>query len=67
MSKTYHSSYATVETNNLNLIDVAYRDDAAVIKIERCGDMLGKGYKCKGAQPNSKELRSKSYPHRTVE
>ena len=52
ISETYHSSYATGETNNLTLIDVAYRDVAAAIKLENCSHQTG---------PNSKERNGKSH------
>ena len=61
MSETYHSSYAMGETNNLTLIDVAYRDVAAAIKLERSVEMFGKGYKYHSAGPNSKERNGKSH------
>ena len=61
ISETYHSSYATGETNNLTLIDVAYRDVAAAIKLERSLEMFGKGYKYHSAGPNSKERNGKSH------
>ena len=40
MSETYHSSYAAGDTNNLTLIDAAYRDVAAAIKLERSLEMF---------------------------
>ena len=40
MSETYHSSYAVGDTNNLTLIDAAYRDVTAAIKLERSLEMF---------------------------
>ena len=61
MSEIYHSSYATGDTNKLTLIDAAYRDVAAANKLERSLEMFGKGYKCQGTGPHSKECNSKSH------
>ena len=61
MSEICHSSYATGDTNKLTLIDPAYRDVAAAIKLERSLEMFGKGYKCQGTGPHSKEYNSKSH------
>ena len=61
MSEIYHSLYTTDDTNNLTLIDAAYRDLAATIKLERSLEMFGKKYKCQGAGPDSKERNSKNH------
>ena len=60
-SETYHSLYAMAETNNLTLINVAYRNVAAAIKLVTSLEMFGKGYKCQVAGPNSKKRNTKGY------
>ena len=45
MNEIYHSLYTKDDTNNLTLIDAAYRDVAATIKLERSLEMFGKRYK----------------------
>ena len=49
------------ETNNLTLINVAYRNVAAAIKLVTSLEMFGKGYKCQVAGPNSKKRNTKGY------
>lgn len=53
LSETFHSSYATGQTTHLTLIEAAYRDTAAAIKLERSLKMFGEGYKCQGSGPTT--------------
>ena len=61
MNEIYHSLYTKDDTNNLTLIDAAYRDVAATIKLERSLEMFGKKYKCQSAGPDSMERNSKNH------
>ena len=61
MSESYHSSYVTGKTINLTLIDAAYRDTAAAIKLESQLQLFGEGAGTTGKGPSVKESTSRKY------
>ena len=61
LSEVYHSSYATIASKGLCLVDAAYKDVVIALRLERSLELFGQGLKCQGAGPSGTKRRKKEF------